>query len=1047
MNQKINPLELLYEDKNIINEDDDRYEVEDNESIIPAIIRPIKKSSKFPFTFYIFFLALIGLLIFICIFLIKLFTKKKFYSLINDPFITPNVTKHEYRKIIFNNGLELLLVQTDENDIAGGAIVIDSGYNDLTYEKGYLNLSLYSLINDNKYNSTELSDYFGKFNYYINDTFSYFRFQILNEGFFNYLQNFSLILNYNKVVEELNISEVLSKIEYKIDNKEQYLIDYLIYGYSENGEAVYRKGKKEDFNSDYENIKNNIRDTLDKLIKPSKIKIVLMSRFKMSKMESKFKNYFHYLIDLKENVANEFIYNNTFTKQKIISYIHNRKSFIKINYYIDKRENDSYSDLIINAGYFNYLKYILEGNKQYLFDGPNKYILNFKSISTDFEVILKSKIKFSIKIELYNNKYYFQDVLFNVYNYINKIKKNIENLKVTDERYEEIKKILNQSFFFQEDSDEPAEASYNFALDLFKKKANESFYFLKDKWIPPLDNETDIVKFKYYYNQLTPENSVIIFGRNGNENYIETFNSSHEFKLNCTNIFFNKSNGIKKIPTLSYVKENLDISFTKNFSDSNDITFIKNEYIHEDNYSIEEGLEDSDNKDVALTTSNMSRFYFKKDTSFKIPKVRVSLELYHPFLIPGDFSNFNSFSDNLLNNKAETTKNCNYYLIMLYKTYLNKKIINDQLHDAILAGNSINIGYNSYNLFIEIFAYSDKIEIILNKIKNIITDTTDLFTEYSKNSNLYNESLLEDDLNLNTSYYSTYTRFLFTNIIANKTLFDKYKFVKEFNEPFYDVCINSINEDICEIITNFIIDTHVYGYYTLKEAKKIAELFNKSKNNEINFNEYVLTRAGYNKNDEIKAYNFINLTRNITKLNVNETNYINSSAFIRYLYYGEYNLTNNIKINLFSKMLSEKRNYQGYTLKVNTFLHNSTYLQFILTKDNEAKLDNVTILEGIISEIINNQIIRYKQPIDVVGNRFDYLKKNTAIALIIKRDTFYKTAKYYFNEVTHTPDKEKKSIHELIDPIELEKLNNSLVKRVNNSSRVDFLPNSIAEYI
>ena len=141
-----------------------------------------------------------------------------------------------------------------------------------------------------------------------------------------------------------------------------------------------------------------------------KIKLILFSHYKLSLMKKYVLRYLHDLTvhknkyDIKED-KNEFGSLNT---NKIIYYPINERdnNYIKINFYISNNEINI-SQLYKDSGYFNYLKYILnetnEGSLYYNLTHPkndSNLNINIKSLSCDFEVVLKSKIRFSILILL-----------------------------------------------------------------------------------------------------------------------------------------------------------------------------------------------------------------------------------------------------------------------------------------------------------------------------------------------------------------------------------------------------------------------------------------------------------------------------------------------------------------------------------------------------------------------------------------------------------------------------------------------------------------------
>ena len=136
----------------------------------------------------------------------------------------------------------------------------------------------------------------------------------------------------------------------------------------------------------------------------------------------------------------------------------------------------------------------------------NNTKLNIKSLSCNFEVILKSKIKFSILIKLNEYSYeYLKEIIERVYSYMEKIKMHINNLKQNDERVTELYTINEQNFTFTEDSHEIGYYK-NKAKDLFYR--DDKDYYLKEVWIPSDLNQSNS-RIKFYSNQLTQENSVI----------------------------------------------------------------------------------------------------------------------------------------------------------------------------------------------------------------------------------------------------------------------------------------------------------------------------------------------------------------------------------------------------------------------------------------------------------------------------------------------------------------------------------------------------------
>ena len=91
---------------------------------------------------------------------------------------------------------------------------------------------------------------------------------------------------------------------------------------------------------------------------------------------------------------------------------------------MNKNNNILYNQLIKDSQYLSYNIYILNrtdiGSLYYELNNNN---ISIKSLSSNFEIILKSKIKFSILINLNHYSYkYIKEIISKVYNYMNNIK-------------------------------------------------------------------------------------------------------------------------------------------------------------------------------------------------------------------------------------------------------------------------------------------------------------------------------------------------------------------------------------------------------------------------------------------------------------------------------------------------------------------------------------------------------------------------------------------------------------------------------------------------
>ena len=708
--------EKNFEEKDYYNNLIDRYEVNDideNSTQSSFFFRRLRKQNYLPFIFYIFLLTI---LLFLGLFFLTIF----YYLSINPNYISyedyyekPSLSIYNYTKLEFKNGLEVLLVQTGQNEMAAGTITFDTSHLDSRYKFGYLNLFLYPIIKD-ILNNEKLLQYLGSSVTSEDENSFSISFNILNAGFFKYLETLKSITflenndqRFNEADYKNNTYQIIQKIKnpnYK--DTEKYILKYIVYGF----QNILPKNYK-DFltNIGIDEIKNISKS----LLKPDKIKIVLASHFKRSLMKTKFLNYFKNITNAEKEEEKKVLNNsyNTnedkfFSKQKIIYFKLDNKSenYIKINYYIDKNKNESYEEFYEKQGYFNYLKYILdesnEGSLIHILTNNSDF--SIKYLSSRFKIILKDKIEFSIKIYLAPSSYkYLGDIIFLTYKYMNKLIKNI-NKSNDDELLKELKAIINQNFTFQEDyASDTIIFTKNLGTNLHDNKNKK--LFLKENWMPSFKYE-DIKNYNYF-SQLIPENSVIVLALSDN-NKEKVVKNNDKFKFD----FEQFKNRTIQFYNINFSYFNFDVDFKKYF-DENETTipFNKNDYIsiYQKKINIdEEDKNNFDHQSISIKNTNITNFTYIKDTRFGLPKVHISLNLLHPFLRPGNQSEF---------------RDCFFFENMLYLAFIDREI-KFKLSDAIRAGNRIKIGFIQDHMFVEIFAFSDVAEKIAIKIKEIMFD-------------------------------------------------------------------------------------------------------------------------------------------------------------------------------------------------------------------------------------------------------------------------------------------------------------------------------------
>ena len=472
-----------------------------------------RKLDNIPYIIYQTILVFLIFLISLIIYLILLSKYNIKYIYEDNAYNKPKYSSHNYSSITFNNGLKVVLIQVDPDDEAGGVISFDFEYLENKYSPGYIELAFHSLINNNIFNSNFLTNYFGTFNCKVEKFYSSFYFQILGGGFKSYLKTFSE-LTYLKDDDERfnNIGNQDFIFNNNHDERKNHLLEYLIYGFNNSeGKDIIPEDYNEiikDFNGNYTEIKKIMHIILND---PSKIRIVLYSHYKMSLMKKMFLKYFNNIIHKQkiddQNLNRTNAYNlSVFSTKKIIYFKSNdfEDNSIEINYFL-KNENINYNQLIKDSQYLSFIIYILnqteEGSLYYELNHINNET-SIKSLSSDYEIILKNKIKFSIDVKLnYYSYHYIPDIIMKIYNYMNNIKLyiNCYNYTFNDTRMEELQTISEQNFTFMEDAHESI-YFINIAFDLFYK--DERNFLLKQMWFSKQNFIDNIAKVQYYFKPI-----------------------------------------------------------------------------------------------------------------------------------------------------------------------------------------------------------------------------------------------------------------------------------------------------------------------------------------------------------------------------------------------------------------------------------------------------------------------------------------------------------------------------------------------------------------
>ena len=790
-----------------------------------------------------FFIIVLLFAIFLIIYYINFYnTEKENFKIFKINWILLPLNDREYENYLFSNTLEVMLIQDRNFDRDGGAIVIERGYLDNPYEEGLSTFatSLLSHIafNNNPNNIDILEDYFGKFKYGTEEHYINFRFDILNDGLKKFFTRFSSIINIdsNKILTNFNESKIKVLNEIKsnyeenqkyIDYRENHLIEYLVYEFkNESGNEILPEGNFDKLRDvSFEEISNYIKS----LINPSKIKIVLFSKYKFSILSKYMKYYFSYLTNAeilsndliqkynKENINRNEIYNFNTSQIFYIKANNYESNYIKIIYYINKVANETYSELSYKQYYFNYISDFISKTKNCsLYSKINNNIISIKS---NTEIVLKSKIKFSIIINLINLEN-INDVIYETYRYIHKITNETNQKKIQMDRYEELKEIYRNNMTLKEKTYNTIELAKANAEHLIESKYAQKYYFYFEgvPWNDDINNNNETIpnEAEPYFRQLTPNNSIIILAIRDKDRNQLNCNETSKFYLNCS--YLKNESNLRNtfFYNVSYINQkfnssNLTYYLNEEENDDFNISYEKNQFKSEYIKPLE-GEEFEDEFKTLYNETTLNKFYFKNINIFGIPRVLIKFNLYHPFLRP--------------NNTNKNDTKCYYFLILEMFSAIKRKI-NEQLSDAILAENKIYFGQNENNLYIIIYCFSDMAFNISKKVKNIIYDTNwENETDFKNNNEIYKNETFDDFLIYDKNEFQEIARFYFKSKLKNN-IFNKYEFFpKKFESNYYNQCIQNLYQNINQTeLTSFIVQGYIYGYCEKDVEQKIYELF------------------------------------------------------------------------------------------------------------------------------------------------------------------------------------------------------------------------------
>ena len=382
----------------------------------------------------------------------------------------------------------------------------------------------------------------------------------------------------------------------------------------------------------------------------------------------------------------------------------------------------------------------------------------------------------------------------------------------------------------------------------------------------------------------------------------------------------------------------------------------------------------SQTKKICSINSDTYRFFHFRDTSFKIPKVYISLFILHPFLRP---------------NRTESENHNLFFQLILFISYL-KDEINYRLADAIRAGNEFKIDFTENFIYIDIFCFSDIAKKILEIIEEIISK---LNLKIENNYEIYRDYALET-LNLKGNNTDNRLKLEFYKIIYDDLpVYNFYEFpIDEFKNK--TVSFN-------ETFNSFIMQVYIYGFISEDESKEICNIFKKSN---INTFSDTLETANLN-NGNVSIINFVEKLMNKKEIKGNITyNYTEKTNNKTYIYkrMSKYNYRSCVFTYIIEDIFNDINSNITFSLSTQKYMH------LIFICKNETNCTNKNILEKVIFLFNKTELDEH---VDLIGDRFYYYLRSTEIYIADRHNTLKTSSlqKSYENLYNRFNSTEKKN--------------------------------------
>ena len=628
----------------------------------------------------IFYIVLGIAIISVIIYLIFFFLIEKINSTLDDTKIVHTFKDNRiYQVIQLKNGIDVALISNYNSSINAMGLTFDNTNANDNNTKGLGNLFAQTVLkNLSLIGASEfldvLTSHLGKIDVLYQDKLTSFSFELEKNGFadaMRVMSNFFKNYKGSSAAIATSLSDIQKDFERNHKNRDilekQVLYRVIFndeYGYFPQGNSETLKGIK--------NISDLLTNYKNSVFQGSKIKIALYSNLRINQMKGLAIKYLNDIVkeeSSKKEEKNKVTSKKEFDLGKIIlmNLDDSNYQYLSVSFYFDLNKIPQCD---------KYLKFI-----QYLFD-DKAYNSTFKvlfddsnihELKTSINEYPSSLLEFKIQFETMNDTTGYDEtysVLCGLFTFLRKVKEaSDEELETL---YKDFEEINNRQFLYQPYPSDLVKYTRDISISLFNfSKTNLSEFTYGSNYVPPYDKD----KIKEILDLFNYKNCIIVVGTDSSYKIGSIVNTLGNY---------NFRRGLEYYYRTDYFLANLNVEYMEEilkdpYFDSDIKLRKKNEYITQVTKTLNPLSSMSNTGTLgpeALFELRHLKLYHKLDVSFGIPKVCAYFNLLTVYTRPKNETKEERYSDTYLN---------------LYQYYLMKYLIEEELSDAIDAGNKIEV--------------------------------------------------------------------------------------------------------------------------------------------------------------------------------------------------------------------------------------------------------------------------------------------------------------------------------------------------------------------